>query len=732
MKYWSSKGSGKFEITEGLSIVCHGEVKINDEMEMSEVTAPENDESSKLLEADFYKEMRLRGYFHRDKFRAIAEARDDGLEGKIKWNSNWTTFMDCLLQLQVLAKDTRMLVLPTKFRKMVINPLIHEKMLSESLNGLLNVATCPHSKIIQAGGVEIHEFEGSSVNRRRPIADPVLETYKFVPHLPATPNLSNIDMAKFCVQLLLENYATTRLLSVEIDSDDNKDPLSEYIFLGVSDLPMITSEINYLTSKLVEMENINVPQKILSDFENVGLIIKSQCMFDSNFLKLARTVLSPDGFILSRESLDIKLPMMQIPEGLQLIAAIRTQTETLMLLKFSNEELNTFEKVIKITAKVDDWIEPLKSAVKAGSVLAYCEKEEMSGILGLVNCLRREIKSGANLRCVFVEDSSAPDFDTNLPFYKLSLQQGLVMNVFKNNQWGSYRHLQLTTDNAIMPRNEHYYANNLIKGDISSLYWFEGRIKEKNFLNNPNCVRIQYSALNFRDVMQASGKITFDTLNRIEQQCLLGHEFSGVTGDGRRVMGLGTAGAFSTFYDSENGFMWEIPDDWSMREAATVPLVYCTVFIAFFHATKIQRGQSILIHAGSGGVGLAALHIAFHHGLEVFTTVSTTEKKKFLLNEFPLLKSKNIGNSRDTSFERMINVNTKGRGVDYVLNSLSEDKLLASIRCLTTGGTFLEIGKFDIMNKTQIDLGFLAKSINIKAVFVEKEETKSSYGIKVS
>jgi fatty acid synthase len=77
----------------------------------------------------------------------------------------------------------------------------------------------------------------------------------------------------------------------------------------------------------------------------------------------------------------------------------------------------------------------------------------------------------------------------------------------------------------------------------------------------------------------------------------------------------------------------------------------------------------------------------------------------------------------------MICVRTKGKGVDYVLNSLSADKLQASIRCLGMNGTFLEIGKFDIMNKTKIDMGHFAKRVNFKAVFfddlpVESEELK--------
>lgn len=202
-----------------------------------------------------------------------------------------------------------------------------------------------------------------------------------------------------------------------------------------------------------------------------------------------------------------------------------------------------------------------------------------------------------------------------------------------------------------------------------------------------------------------------------------------MTSDGKRVLGVCDSGAFATYFNKKT-FVWEVPDDWSMEEAATVPLVYSTVFIAFFHNASIKRGESVLIHAGSGGVGLAALHIAFHYGLEVFTTVSTPEKRSYLLKEFPQLKPQNIGNSRDTTFEQMINANTKGKGVDYVLNSLSEDKLLASIRCLANGGTFLEIGKYDIINKTKIDISFLAKNIAVKAIFVHTE-TSGKDGINV-
>lgn len=684
---------------------------------MTKLLAPQSDDSFTLFENDFYKEMRLRGYNHKGLFRTVAEARDDGLEGKIQWKNNWTTFIDCMLQFEVLMKDTRNLVLPTKFRKLIINPMIQREVLSQCANEQIPIVTCPYTNTIQAGGVEIHEFEGSQVNRRRPAADPVLEVYKFIPHFPSTPTMSNVDMGKFCAQLLLENLLVTRVIAVEIDDNDNKKPLSEFIFRGLSDLPTITSDLNYLTSQQLEIENVTVKQTDLSEFENVNLIMKRSCMEDKEFLKQAKNSLIAGGFLLSREDVDVRLPI-NVPEGLQLIANILTDSERLLLLQFAAGDFKKPDKIIKVTSKVDEWLEPLKAACKNGSVLVYSQNEKLSGILGLVNCVRREIPNSSNLTCVLIDDPSAPPFDVSHEFYKSKLQQGCPVNILKQSQWGSYRHLQLKEDDDVKPRSEHYCAHTMIKGDTSSLSWFKGRFDANTFQTTPESVRIQYSALNFRDVMQASGKITFDFFTRIRQQYLLGHEFAGVKNNGQRVCGLGVCGSFATYFSDPEVVMWDIPDSWSLADAATVPLVYSTVYMAFFYTAQIKRGESVLIHAGSGGVGTAALHVAFRYGLEVFTTVGSKEKRDFLLKEFPLLKPENIGNSRDTSFETMILLATKGRGVDYVLNSLSEDKLLASLRCVAENGMFLEIGKFDIMNKTKIDLSFLSKKINIRAVLI--------------
>lgn len=62
---------------------------------------------------------------------------------------------------------------------------------------------------------------------------------------------------------------------------------------------------------------------------------------------------------------------------------------------------------------------------------------------------------------------------------------------------------------------------------------------------------------------------------------------------------------------------------------------------------------------------------------------------------------------------------TKGKGVDYVLNSLSQEKLFATLRCLGVGGQFLEIGKFDLSNDTKIGMAAFEKQIKFHAILAD-------------
>lgn len=105
-------------------------------------------------------------------------------------------------------------------------------------------------------------------------------------------------------------------------------------------------------------------------------------------------------------------------------------------------------------------------------------------------------------------------------------------------------------------------------------------------------------------------------------------------------------------------------------------------------------------------------------GCEVYTTVGTDEKRKFLLDTFPQLKEENIFNSRTDKFEEQILKATDGRGVNMILNSLSEAKLRSSVNCLSEQGRFIEIGKYDMVINNKMDMSSFIKNKTFSVVCV--------------
>lgn len=166
-------------------------------------------------------------------------------------------------------------------------------------------------------------------------------------------------------------------------------------------------------------------------------------------------------------------------------------------------------------------------------------------------------------------------------------------------------------------------------------------------------------------------------------------------------------------------YSWNVPDNWTLEQASTIPVVYSTAYYALIVRGQLKRGEKVLIHAGTGGVGTAAISIAYSYDCEVFTTVSSNEKREYLKKLFPRLNDEHISNSRDTTFEQEIRYLTKGKGVDIVLNSLAEDKLQASVRLLAQHGRFLEIGKFDLSQNNPLGMSIFLKNTTFHGILLD-------------
>ncbi|UOX89593.1 SDR family NAD(P)-dependent oxidoreductase [Amycolatopsis sp. FBCC-B4732] len=213
-------------------------------------------------------------------------------------------------------------------------------------------------------------------------------------------------------------------------------------------------------------------------------------------------------------------------------------------------------------------------------------------------------------------------------------------------------------------------------------------------------VEVRAAGLNFRDVLI--------TLGMYPGQALMGGEAAGTvleTGEqvrgltaGDRVTGLFT-GALGPVAVTDHRLVTPMPDGWSFAEAASIPVAFATAYYGLFDLGGLEAGQSVLVHAAAGGVGMAAVQLARHHGAEVFATASTG--KHDVLTQMGL-DTIHIGDSRSLSFEDHFRKATNGHGVDVVLDALAGEFVDASLRLLPRGGRFVEMGKADLRDAAEV------------------------------
>lgn len=124
------ESSGEFELCEGGSVAVSGKILVPEDISKEVLNLPVLTSKSEadvlpLETADIYKELRLRGYDYEGIFKGIAKSDNRGLCGKLKWENNWISFIDTMLQFSILGQNTRELYLPTRLQRAVINPTEH-------------------------------------------------------------------------------------------------------------------------------------------------------------------------------------------------------------------------------------------------------------------------------------------------------------------------------------------------------------------------------------------------------------------------------------------------------------------------------------------------------------------------------------------------------------------------------------------------------------------------------
>ena len=255
-------------------------------------------------------------------------------------------------------------------------------------------------------------------------------------------------------------------------------------------------------------------------------------------------------------------------------------------------------------------------------------------------------------------------------------------------------------------------------GLLDSLQWTE----DSNFAMEfgPNAIEIEVKSVgvNFRDLLVVLGRQDEDTLGcecagivtRVGAEC---NSFQA----GDRVCAA-IIGCLNTYARCDAQLAVKIPDSLSFIEAAALPVTGVTAYFSLVETAHLQRGETILIHAGSGGTGQMAIQVGQSIGAEIFVTVGFEAKKQLLMDLYGIPED-HIFYSRNTTFAQGIMRMTKNRGVDVVLNSLSGDSLIASWESIAPFGRFIEIGKSDIKSNIKLPMSCFAKNVSFCAVAVD-------------
>ncbi|CAL8112503.1 unnamed protein product [Orchesella dallaii] len=219
-------------------------------------------------------------------------------------------------------------------------------------------------------------------------------------------------------------------------------------------------------------------------------------------------------------------------------------------------------------------------------------------------------------------------------------------------------------------------------------------------------VRVKAVALNFRDIFSVLKPIPlFDDMNCI------GLDFSGVvTQIGSHVRKVKPGDfvicpnfdknlALPSHVKVSQSFVMHLPEEMTFCEGATIPAAFMTGFYCLYDLGRLKKDDTLLIHAASGGVGLAAIRLAKAVNANIVATAGSDRKRAYLRS----IGIVHVFNSRTTEFSEKILELTMGRGVDIVLNSLTGPGFKeASLKALAQNGRFIEMSKVQVWSVEEV------------------------------
>ena len=311
-----------------------------------------------------------------------------------------------------------------------------------------------------------------------------------------------------------------------------------------------------------------------------------------------------------------------------------------------------------------------------------------------------------------------------LPEFEYAVRDGriLIPRIVEDGPLETYVQSSMDEqDPQLEPLNQPCRALGLeieTPGLLESLYWANSTAHSRKPSANEVRIEMNLVALNFKDLMNAMGQLEGLSAMLIEGSGTvveLGEDARHRFSVGDHVCAIGYDG-LATTSNVDYHLVQRVPDGMPLELATAIQVSYTTALYALRDVARLEKGESILIHSGAGALGQAAIALARYLGAgEIFVTVGNLEKKSLIMQNFGI-PEENIFSSRGLSFGQGIRRQTKDKGVDVVLNSLSGDAARESQNCLARFGRFVELGKKDLLSNARMEMQYLEKNAVFAAV----------------
>ncbi len=696
--------AGYFEVVESGTLLMSGHVEqFTDDITLRSVK--HHDAATILESSDCYRMLRLKGYEFEGEFASIQEVSvcSEGTCGRVKMGQHLETFLEGCFQIANLAYDSRSLFGLEHFESAVINM----KKVSHLPTMMCYEKVC---KTLYGDGIEITGIEGKMLmeNTRNEV-NLLLESYSFIPYHSTSKDMNPTsvnDKVYQLFQIFTENFNSYVLNILEI-CPKNMDPLLMHIQSSLARIKMVTAEF-YLAgnqgespSDMKDVTTLNIDELVNLSC-NISLVIGTNLCKDQNQFKMALETCKDHAFIISRESPNFDISSENFPPNVHVVSSVIFNDFILVMFEYQVRNKNEkIHKFIEVTPSNSKWIKELKAALHSEKIYLIVQSEyKFSGIVGFVNCLRKE--ACINVYCVMIEDPKAPKFDPEIPIYKKQLDNNLVMNIYKDGAWGSFRYTEIERNQLPQPQTEYCYVNS-----CEDLAWHQMN------LETANTVEVYYS-----------------TLNRKYQNSMI--EYSGIAKGGQLVFGIvNNSKMLVTHVVPEKHLTWTVPEFWNLEQAVTVSVPYLTIYYSYFELLNVQRGETILIQTSEVLMAIAAIQTAEIYNLKWFVAVDSIETKNSISEMFSDVNRDRIRVCNNPSLHKLILQEIGNVGVDYVLCSSICKNVKSIIACLKKNGQFLHISSGERPVNLQIDMRDLSKNITFCSTSIRDLMNEPSDVLKV-